>query len=86
MRDSILISGDLLNVFRKALIRMLPRNSELAFRVGRKLVDLYRGDNDFDFGTNGEAAVARRDVDVAVRSAWRRAHRDSCGAFPAFVS
>ncbi len=48
-----------MNVLRKTLIRMLPRNSELAFRVGRKLVNLYNGDNDFDFVTNGELTVAR---------------------------
>ena len=48
-----------MNVLRRTLIRMLPRNSELAFRIGRKLVNLYSGDNDFDFDTNGERAVAR---------------------------
>ena len=48
-----------MNIFRKTLIRMLPRNNELAFRVGRKLVNLYNGDNDCDFDTNGEATVAR---------------------------
>jgi FkbM family methyltransferase len=48
-----------MNVLRRTLVRMLPRNSEIAFRIGRKLVNLYHGDNDFDFETNGELTVAR---------------------------
>jgi len=48
-----------MNLFRRTLIRLLPRNHELPFRIGRKLVNLYSGDNDFDFNTNGELTVAR---------------------------
>jgi FkbM family methyltransferase len=42
----------------RALVRILPRN-EILFRVARKIVDHYNGDNDFDYRTNGEMWLAR---------------------------
>ena len=43
----------------KALFRALPRRNEVLFRLSRKYVDAYRGDNNDDMRTNGELAVMR---------------------------
>src|SRR5688572_4483821 len=48
----------LLRAVGRAFVRILPRN-ELLFRVARKIVDRYNGDNDFDYRTNGEMWLAR---------------------------
>lgn len=45
--------------FRSALTALLPRRNRLVYRLARKLVNLYEGDNDVDIQTNGELRLAR---------------------------
>ena len=50
------------NRLAKSLLGMLPRYNNSLYRLCKKYVDGYRGDNDTDFRSNGELAYLRQEL------------------------
>ena len=48
--------------FRRGLLSLVPAHSPLVYRLAKRYVDLYNGDNNGDMKTNGELRFMRRNL------------------------